>query len=537
MFHFFGNITDRFGNGLQGWQVEVFDGENVASIYSDDGLTALSSNRATSDAQGNFDLYVVEGLYGLRYYDTAGVLRRTDVNVNMQGGVSAATIDFKRNLPDTVPVSVEVKSAETISVYEWGVKLNGIDDDTVALNKAIAACAGKRLVMPDGTARITGPLNIGVDYFELSGAGPGASTIYRAGDFGDTFRIRNAVPGTLQRLALSGLNVYSAVRPTLGSHIEAEAVNGLELRNLDLNDPYCCISLLGVYKPVLLDINSQYAEGSPTGRVGLQFLQASPAYGAGICANASVSQLQLHSIWNPSSSGTPGLDTALYATAIDGLWLGDFYFGSAAQALVKMHNTSGEYVTGVKLENGWLDHGTGVLFQTAGTAAGNFGKITLASVRMFGGGRTTGMVEIQGNPKSVIFSGCDMNATNGNGVLIALSGDGRDVQLNGCTIEDTNMNGAGGVPLRILSGSYVSMTGGRIDGTGVSVSSTGIYDQGGAYTSIQGVSIRNCNNPIGLDAGASNYTVIGNSGGGHADPTIASFGSGSKLLANNNFTS
>lgn len=95
MFHKFGNITDQFGNGLQGWQVDVYDGSSVVPIYSDEGVTGLASNRATSDALGNFDFYVAEGVYSLRYYDGGGNLRRSEQAVPMTGGsgvyVQAAT--------------------------------------------------------------------------------------------------------------------------------------------------------------------------------------------------------------------------------------------------------------------------------------------------------------------------------------------------------------------------------------------------------------------------------------------------------------
>lgn len=81
MYHHFGQTTDKFGNGLQGWQVEVFDGSDVVPICSDAVGTPLPNSRAVSDAQGNLDLYVSPGTYQLRYYDPAGTLRRTEQNV------------------------------------------------------------------------------------------------------------------------------------------------------------------------------------------------------------------------------------------------------------------------------------------------------------------------------------------------------------------------------------------------------------------------------------------------------------------------
>jgi len=86
MFHHFGRTETQFGNGLEGWKVEVFDGAGVVPIYSDDGITPLTANRAVSDALGNFDFYVPEGVYSLRYYDAGGTLRRTEAGVSLTGG-------------------------------------------------------------------------------------------------------------------------------------------------------------------------------------------------------------------------------------------------------------------------------------------------------------------------------------------------------------------------------------------------------------------------------------------------------------------
>lgn len=86
MFHYFGTVTNTRGDSLAGWSLEVRNGDAVVPIYSDDGVTPLPNNRAVSDAQGNADFYVTDGVYNLRYYDVAGTLQRTELNVPMLGG-------------------------------------------------------------------------------------------------------------------------------------------------------------------------------------------------------------------------------------------------------------------------------------------------------------------------------------------------------------------------------------------------------------------------------------------------------------------
>jgi hypothetical protein len=89
MFHYIGTVTDRFGNGLSGWQVEIADGLSVVEISG--GTVPALSSRAITDPQGNFDFFVADGRYAIRYYDAAGTLRRTDNDVQMIGPTTGGT--------------------------------------------------------------------------------------------------------------------------------------------------------------------------------------------------------------------------------------------------------------------------------------------------------------------------------------------------------------------------------------------------------------------------------------------------------------
>lgn len=453
------------------------------------------------------------------------------------GGIitNGSTVQQALQLLATAVRQNQVKGAEVVSAFDFGVKANGVDDDTNAWNTAIAASAGKKLVFPNGTSRITGPINVTSDYFSLEGQGPAASSFFRAGDFGNTFLVRKATPGTVLQVSLGGFSINSATRASSGSHIFAEAVNGLRLFDLDLNDPFIAINMAGVYDGVLDDVKAVYQEGNATGRKGLVVEAASSNYGSGICANIAFNKIKINSIWNIGSSGSPGLDTALYISAIDGLWGTDFYFGSGAAPLVKFENTTGQYVTGIKLANGWLDHSTSVLLQTIGSAAANFGDISIDSVRMFGGNRTTGAIELLGNLKDFIASSCQVNGTKGHLVNVGLTGDGGRIQFNGGSYRGPNSDGGGGVPFRIASGSGISLNGLQLDGGGPTVSSAGVYAAGGTGISIMGCGIYNCGNPIGFDSGSSNYSAVGNYGTGFTSTDISNYGSGSRIIAPNNF--
>ncbi len=83
MFHYRDQTRDSFGNGLSGYQIEAYSGSSVAPIYADAAGTPLANNRAISDGQGNFDFYIAEGVFDLRYYDASGILRRIEVDITV----------------------------------------------------------------------------------------------------------------------------------------------------------------------------------------------------------------------------------------------------------------------------------------------------------------------------------------------------------------------------------------------------------------------------------------------------------------------
>lgn len=101
MFHWFGTVTNTKGDSLTGWQVEcvhLSDGSTVVPIYADENLTPVQSvsglsNRVLSDADGNYDFFVPEGTYSLRFYNAQGVFQRLQRYLPMYGNAPEAAID------------------------------------------------------------------------------------------------------------------------------------------------------------------------------------------------------------------------------------------------------------------------------------------------------------------------------------------------------------------------------------------------------------------------------------------------------------
>lgn len=113
MFHWFGVVQNSRGDALAGWQVEcvqVADGQTVVPIFADESGTAIASvsgvtNRAVADNSGNYDFFVPEGTYSLKFYNSAGVFQRSQRYLTMYGananvvGVGSLDTFYSRAYP------------------------------------------------------------------------------------------------------------------------------------------------------------------------------------------------------------------------------------------------------------------------------------------------------------------------------------------------------------------------------------------------------------------------------------------------------
>jgi len=123
MFHYFSRVETGAGDSLVDWQVEVVelaDGETVVPIYSDENSTAIETvsgitNRAKTDSLGNYDLFVADGTYSLRFYNENGVFQRTQRYLPMYGtgmaGVDADRAEAAATAAETAETNAE--TAET----------------------------------------------------------------------------------------------------------------------------------------------------------------------------------------------------------------------------------------------------------------------------------------------------------------------------------------------------------------------------------------------------------------------------------------
>ena len=123
MFHYFNTVTDDKGNSLPGFQVEVVqlaDGQTVVPIFADENSTPIQTvsgvaNRAVADAAGNYDFFVNEGTYSLRFYDAKGGFLKSQRFLPLYGAEQVT------NVLSNAPVVDELLGTDQIPIVRGGV--------------------------------------------------------------------------------------------------------------------------------------------------------------------------------------------------------------------------------------------------------------------------------------------------------------------------------------------------------------------------------------------------------------------------------
>lgn len=181
----------------------------LASIYSDNGVTALT-NPTTSSDTGRLQFYAADGRYDI-VVTKAGFNSTTITDVLLEDPATSSDLQYLPAGTGAVTRGIQGKLRETVSVTDFGAVGNGVADDTAAIQAAINAvqtAGGGVVFFPAATYKVTSTITLQSTVF-LSGYG---ATISWAG--GASSVISTTTSGVTLTAGMEGLTVNGSTTAT-----------------------------------------------------------------------------------------------------------------------------------------------------------------------------------------------------------------------------------------------------------------------------------------------------------------------------------
>ena len=121
----------------------------LASLYSDNGVTALT-NPTTSSDTGRLQFYAADGRYDIVCSKT-GYTTTTITDVLLEDPAQGQDLYYLPAGVGAVSRTVQGKLRESVSVTDFGAVGDGVTDDTAAFNSALTASSGNPVYVPAAT--------------------------------------------------------------------------------------------------------------------------------------------------------------------------------------------------------------------------------------------------------------------------------------------------------------------------------------------------------------------------------------------------
>lgn len=153
MQRYFDVVQNRQGTAVVGATVTVYDSNgNLATLYSSNG-GAPTSNPVYTNLDGEYAFYAANGTYSIQI-TSSGYATETKPGVVLfdpSDSGASNNVQFLQAGTGAQVRSVQSKLRDVVSVKDFGAVGNGVADDTVAIQAALTAGAGKRVYVPAGT--------------------------------------------------------------------------------------------------------------------------------------------------------------------------------------------------------------------------------------------------------------------------------------------------------------------------------------------------------------------------------------------------
>lgn len=231
---------DNNGNPLSGGKIYTYVAGTTtpATTYSTSAGNIANANPIILDAAGRIsgssEIWLTKNVaYKFIITTSADVLLATWDNVSGINDVNDTSTSILYTAPyaNAVPVTVNSKLAQVLSVKDFGAVGNGVVDDTLAIQTAINSAAyiisgfygeatGKSIFFPAGVYRLTAAINIPVNAgVSLVGEGKTKSTVWQSVPNANVFNVTgNNFRGEFYGMRLTGV-IGQVTGPSKGINI------------------------------------------------------------------------------------------------------------------------------------------------------------------------------------------------------------------------------------------------------------------------------------------------------------------------------
>ena len=292
-------------------------------------------------------------------------------------GVNPSWSGFTQAGAGAVVRAWQDKSRDIIHASDFGITANGVTDDTAAMNAALAAAAGKKLVLPAGLIKISATLSaITASNTYIEGQGADSTKFVITNATGDVFVFSGVTSG-----GLTGCGFNASVTRTGNAYIAIVNSYWLWISRNNFNGAFYGIYRTGSSEHVWIENNlfSIAAGGTGivlTGRTSNVTINGNNFLGN--LAAAPKAAINLHDVSGVWMTGNDSYQCG------NGLWIDPPFGGTVEHVFATQNAWDSGQQNGVLIDNGggliqrlrftgeWAatNAGRGILIQGSGTTVG-----------------------------------------------------------------------------------------------------------------------------------------------------------------------
>ena len=446
----------------------------------------------------------------------------TLISIELAGTDGASRIGYLPAGVGAVATDVETKLRESLSIQDFMTEADrtanylspGSIDATYAAQKAIneSIAQGGCAIHVSGRYKLLGQLFVTGDNVNFVGSGVRSAQFSVEHDLGAAIVVQHASsPGSsyINSFGMRNMSVRARVETNSGSCLKLNKCQNVVLDNVYLVDHFGGVEILGgnqhYYSNLHIFSPRSSAPVSWTGsKSGSFFLKVDRS-----SDNQAPNEIFVTGFNFRRTETSNYIEHGVVINCVDGIWMSNGHIMGVASDDIHVEPVDGdEQITGIKIDNVWLDNNCAIGLHVVGNTTASFGEIELGEVRFLTPSNMGIFVEVTSTAfegirmsggamrktgtygallragKSHVFSGVDFGACNtgagANTGAITIDQGADKVNVNGCVFDKTALgvtaNSMIGVRINAAASSNVSVTGCQFDLTADDISDASTSD-------------------------------------------------------------